>query len=199
MQRVKAGIGQRRKCIRTAGKIDLSFTRADQIAGVGHAHRARCAGVDDVGRLAGCAQLVRYVTGDGRSGHFENVRLVLLAPQQAGIIVIDACGTADAAAEDNARIMQVALRELAVLHGLLRGLQAQAHRAVILRCGQRIAVHLGADMGNAALCGNALDLADAAHALADIVPAGRNVIARSADQAEAGDNITAHCSMFAAT
>ena len=110
VQRVEAGVRQRGEGIRAACKVDLALSRTNQVAGKGYTHRACGAGIDDIGRFAGRTENIGDVAGDGGGGHLEHVLLALLALQKTGIITVNAGCTADAASEDYACVMQVALR-----------------------------------------------------------------------------------------
>lgn len=100
------------------------------------------------------------VRRNGGGGHLQNILLLRAALQQAGVIVVDARSAADAAAKDDTRLADGAVRQPAVAHGLVGRMQAKADGAVIFGRGEVLTVHLRSHMGDAALRRDGLDLVD---------------------------------------
>ncbi len=76
------------------------------------------------------------VRRNGGGGHLQNILLLRAALQQTGVIVVDARSAADAAAKDDTRLADGAVRQPAVAHSLVGRMQAKADGAVIFGRGK---------------------------------------------------------------
>ena len=135
VQRVESRERQRRKAVGAARNECVSLTCADKVGGIGKAHRARSAGVYDVGGRAVQPEVLRNVVCDGSSRHSEDIgRLCGAGLEFVGVVLVNACGAADAVADDNAYAVGIIRSHgvACVRKSLARRLYAQQGAAVVV-------------------------------------------------------------------